>query len=53
MLILGKPAARPVPCAIEKWICFVVRIIFKIHLRNDFVLSTAYLEVDVCRSHPV
>src|SRR5580692_688267 len=28
-------------------------IVFKIHLRYDFVLSTAHLEVDMCRPHPV
>jgi hypothetical protein len=33
-------------------ICLVVRIAFKIHLRYDFVLSTAHLEVDMCRPHP-
>src|SRR6266478_9519046 len=37
----------------EEWICVVVRITFEIHLRYDFVLSTAHLEVDVCRPHPV
>ena len=28
-------------------------IVFKIHLRYDFVLSTAHLEVEMCRPHPV